>query len=325
MKKYLRFFLPMIGVESVASLLILLLVWLAGFHDWPILSYGFLLFALVNLVFLTVFYGQQRNFWQYMSGRTTNTELTKDLAFLSNQVAQKMEEEVQRKEREITDLKAQQAQYQEFMNLWIHQMKTPVTVIDLLAEEEPVDVFSLKEENDRLKSGLEMALNLVRVTDFQQDFVLEELSVAEVVKKAISLQKAQFIRRTIYPQVTIGKERVISDEKWLLFVLQQIIGNSLKYSPAKSTIQFTIETRAKQLILTIQDKGMGIPQHDLKRVTQAFYTGENGRLFPEATGMGLYLVAEITQKLAIQLDIQSAQGEGTQVRLIFNAVLPVNN
>jgi signal transduction histidine kinase len=325
MKKYLRFFLPMIGVESGASFLILLLVWLAGFHDWSILSYGFLLFALVNLVFLIVFYGQQRNFWQYMSGRATNIELTKDLAFLSNQVAQKMEEEVQRKEREITDLKAQQAQYQEFMNLWIHQMKTPVTVIDLLAEEEPVDVFSLKEENDRLKSGLEMALNLVRVTDFQQDFVLEELSVADVVKKAIGLQKTQFIRRTIYPQVTIGKERVISDEKWLLFVLQQIIGNSLKYSPAKSTIQFSIETRAKQLILTIQDKGMGIPQHDLKRVTQAFYTGENGRLFPEATGMGLYLVAEITQKLAIQLDIQSTQGEGTQVRLIFNAVLPVNN
>lgn len=219
----------------------------------------------------------------------------------------------------------------DFNNRWVHEMKTPVSVIKLILENEmnkDMDLntrknyVSIQEEIEKLTNGLEMALHTLRINDFELDFKVEDISLLEIIREVINENKSTFIVNSIYPKV-ISKEDMIvkSDKKWVKFVLSQILTNSIKYSKVKDIenkeITFQLVKDNDKNIISIKDKGVGIPKGDLERVFDPFFTGINGRRFTESTGMGLYLSKDVAKRMGHDLEIESIEGEGTMVNIIF--------
>lgn len=206
------------------------------------------------------------------------------------------------------------------MNQWIHQMKTPLSVIELITQDEVDSRFeSINEETDRLKKGLEMALYVARLEAFTQDFYVERVQLHKVVNDSVHEHKRFFIRNFVYPELEIDKGITVeSDAKWLQFLIGQIISNAIKYSSgSREKIKVKACREGNTVVLEIIDSGVGIPKQDLPRVFKPFFTGENGRDFKESTGMGLYLVYEITKQLGHSVEIHSEVDKGTVVRIKF--------
>lgn len=291
--------------------------YLDGYHHVSLLFYGFLLFTFFQVLLFLYAYFRQKNLWNFLKGDGSFLNIEKDSSPFTKKMHQSFQQELAKKEEEIHQLTKKQQQQQAFTELWIHQMKTPVTIIDLLLQEPQVNKKILQSENERLKEGLDLALNHVRVENFSEDFHLQPVHLKKVCQQAITEQKQTFISKEIFPTVTISDELVVTDEKWLLFILHQLLANSLKYSPQNSKLELFTKKLATSQQLIIKDYGWGIPAKDLLRVTRPFFTGENGRKNREATGMGLYLVAEISKKLNLSLEIESTEGKGTSVTLTF--------
>lgn len=221
---------------------------------------------------------------------------------------------------EVQALHARQDRHEKFMNQWVHQMKTPLAVLDLLLQEETeLDKHSVQEEVDRLKRGLEMVLVNARIDKFEEDMQIEQVSLKAIVTKVINENKRLFIANRVFPDIQINEDmKVTSDIKWLQFIISQFVTNAVKYTfePNKKVYLSAVEID-EGITLVIRDEGIGIPKSDLSRVTKPFFTGENGRKTGESTGMGLYLAKEICEKLGHELTIQSEVNEGTTVTVKF--------
>lgn len=218
---------------------------------------------------------------------------------------------------------------------WAHHMKTPVSVVDLLLQRAQPDGWpeearalaaSVAEENQRLQHSLQMLLNTVRLQDFAGDLRAERLDLEALVRRVVNDHKREFIARRVYPQVRAEGDSgrpwlVESDRKWLRFVLEQVLSNALKYAARppegdeEGRVLFRLRREGADVVLEIADNGVGIPPEDLGRVFDPFFTGLNGRAFPQATGMGLYLAREVCRRLGHELSLDSAPGKGTTVRL----------
>ncbi|MCY6371710.1 sensor histidine kinase [Clostridium ganghwense] len=213
-----------------------------------------------------------------------------------------------------------QNEHLNFINQWVHQMKTPLSVIKLILQENEDEPYisEIKEEADKLERGLNVALYNARLDTFEHDFNVTDLNLKEVVNEVINSLKRYFIKNQIYPKVYIDKSLIIkSDRKWIKFILEQLMINSVKYSLNKGKyVQVNAYRNNGSMILEVADEGVGIPKKDLKRVLEPFYTGENGRKFGESTGMRLYLVNQVCKKLNHDISIESEEGIGTKVKIV---------
>lgn len=220
---------------------------------------------------------------------------------------------------EVQALYARQHRHEKFINQWVHQMKTPIAVLELLLQEDELDQQSVQEEVDRLKRGLDMVLVNARLDNFEQDMQIEQVSLKQAVTNVVNDNKRLFITNRVFPDIQIAETIVVtSDSKWLQFIIGQFVTNAVKYTfePQKKVTVSAVQ-RDGAVSLMIRDEGIGIPKSDLSRVTKAFFTGENGRKTGESTGMGLYLAKEICEKLGHELTIESEVGVGTVVTVTF--------
>lgn len=218
--------------------------------------------------------------------------------------------------------------YMYFINQWVHQMKTPVSVINLIIQEhmneENRKVFdSIYEENEKVYHGLDIMLYNARVNDFNIDFNVVNLNLSQLIRKVINDNKKPLIRYNIFPKINgITDMSVNTDEKWIYFVINQILNNAIKYSKnaskEKKFITFTIEEESSKVILSVSDEGIGIPKEDLARVFHPFFTGKNGRKTSESTGMGMYLSKKICEELGHELLVESLQGTGSTFSIVFH-------
>ncbi|GAA3410263.1 sensor histidine kinase [Paenibacillus hodogayensis] len=222
----------------------------------------------------------------------------------------------------------QQEQHQTFVRQWVHQMKTPVSVIGLLTQQADQTAngetkrlaASVQEENERLAHGLDMMLHTARLEKFELDLHSKRVELIGEVRSVINEHKKACIRYRLFPKVEAAGERIWAetDEKWLRFVLNQLVTNAIKYSKPKDgakTLTVKVEESDEFCRIVVKDEGIGIAEHELPRVFHAFFTGENGRKTGESTGMGLYLAKQVCDRLGHRLDIASSLGEGTEVTL----------
>jgi len=218
-----------------------------------------------------------------------------------------------------------------YKSRWIHQMKTPVSVIKLILEnqkdkdmdEDNRNIYkSIEEEIEKLSHGLEMELYALKINDFEMDFKIEDVDVMEIARTVINENKNAFIVNSIYPKLISDKKYLVkSDEKWLKFVINQLVSNAIKYTKIKDVenkyLHINLHRENDKVILSVKDNGIGIPSKDLDRVFRPFFTGENGRRHKESTGMGLYLAKEVCDRLGHGLEIKSDEGLCTTVNVIF--------
>ncbi|NSL52212.1 sensor histidine kinase [Calidifontibacillus erzurumensis] len=231
-------------------------------------------------------------------------------------------------QEQIQRYKCKQAEHLTFMNQWVHQMKTPISVIHLILQENEGEPYveNIRQEIERISRGLNIAMNMARLDRFEHDFSVETIFLYSIVTEAINDQKRYFIRKRVYPEVKIDVNITVkSDRKWLKFIVHQLLVNAIKYTVGenkKITVSAYMTENGK--VLEVKDQGVGIPQKDIRRVFDPFFTGENGRKFGESTGMGLYLVNEVCKKLGHKIEIESKVEEGTSIKIIFHQCIITN-
>lgn len=220
-----------------------------------------------------------------------------------------------------------------FFSQWIHNMKTPVSVIDLilqkLMKKDNVDykmLEEIREENNKLLNSLEQVLNMIRIEDFSKDYVPEAVDLYDSLKRVINERKNQFIYNNVFPKLQCEDAgiQILSDAKWNQFMIGQIVSNAIKYSrnwnhdkKESKNIYFDIQQHDKYIVLSIRDEGVGIPDYDLNRVFEPFFTGENGRKYKDSTGIGLYICNVIAEKLGHEVSIESKKGQGACVQIRY--------
>ncbi len=205
----------------------------------------------------------------------------------------------------------------EYFTLWVHQIKTPISAMDLLLQNESTsEAAELMGDLQRIEQYAEMALMFVQLDNEDEDFVFREHSLDTIVKKAARRFSPQFIRKRlnlIYEPLDVN---VLTDERWLSFVIGQVISNSLKYTQ-RGGVEITLEASGKPILL-IRDTGIGIAPDDLPRIFERGFSGANGRTGTRSTGVGLYLCKRICGRLGVDISAKSSCEPGnsfTEIRL----------
>ena len=196
----------------------------------------------------------------------------------------------------------------DYYTMWAHQIKTPIASIrPTLQNQDSALARSLSGDLMRVEQYVEMALGYVRLDSGTKDLVIAQYPLDEIVRKSIRKYAGQFIRRRIRLIYEGTDQIVLTDEKWLSFIIEQLLSNAVKYT-LKGTVTIIVSEEKK---LTVTDTGMGIAPEDLPRIFEKGYTGYNGRMERKSTGIGLYLSQMAAKKLGHQITVESKLGEGS--------------
>lgn len=220
--------------------------------------------------------------------------------------------------KDVDYYKQENEHYKIIMSKWVHQMKTPVSVLNLMAQDNSsISSVELREEVDRMEYLLNQILHLIRMENLKNDFIVERCNLLSLVKNAINDQKNYFIQKEVFPKVDISDSiYVYTDKKWFSFAIQQILNNAIKYSCSHQTIQISATRKNEQIILQIEDFGSGIRLEDQPRIFDFCFTGMNGReKQKESSGLGLYITKNILDYLGHEITMTSQQGKGTKFQV----------
>ena len=219
---------------------------------------------------------------------------------------------------QVNALKREQSEYKEFIEQWVHEIKTPVTAMKLICENHRPDFSKdLLIELEKTNCYAEQALYYARSEHPEKDYLVREIRLFDVVHQAIAENKYLLRQHNVRIDLTETDDTVYSDEKWLCFILNQMIVNAVKYRAESPTIRFYVEHAGNEISLCIADNGIGIRDSDLPRIFEKGFTGVNGRDTSQtATGMGLYLCKRLCDKLDI--GIAAVSTDETVFRLSFH-------
>lgn len=314
-------------IKEKKSYLILLIFYLAavsliyGLYGlaWGPAQYTCILTGTVTLVYLAVDFIRWRRKWkilEIMKGQAGN-HLDEELFPLAGtpteeryQELLKIQEKHLRDQQEENRLSLKKAR--EYYTRWNHQIKTPIAAMELLLQEEPADVRALNRELLKTRQYVEMALSYQRIEGEENDLVIQEYALKSMVMQAVKKVGPLFIHKKISLKLDDLSGQILTDEKWLVFVLEQLLTNAAKYTGEGGQVTIGKESGDK---LIIWDTGIGIRSEDLPRIFDWGYTGYNGRLDKRSTGIGLTLVKSAMDMLGHGIEITSQIGEGTKVTL----------
>lgn len=324
MKLFFKEHALLIVVQTIQFLIIMAIYFLDGYQHLLPALYTVLLGLFFLSGYLFYHYYSRRNFYKRLSSDLESLDQslqTTEQTPISEALDRLLRNQYKHYQEQIKRLELRQEQHLRFMDQWVHQMKTPLSVIELIAQnlDEP-DSSNIREETDRMKTGLNTILYMARLRTIEQDFQIKPVELAKLVSEVNRENKRLYIRSQVYPHFTQERDRITveTDEKWLFFMLSQLIHNAVKYSKGKSNkITISIFERNGEVVLEVKDYGVGIPETDKRRVFEPFFTGENGRKFRESTGMGLYLTKEAAEQLGHKIELDSTTEEGSTFRIVF--------
>lgn len=222
-----------------------------------------------------------------------------------------IQDQEKRCQREQKESREKLVRSREYYTRWSHQIKTPIAAMELLLQEEPADVRALKRELLKTSQYVEMALSYQRMEGDGNDLVIQRYELRPVVMQAVKKVSPLLIHKHISFSAGDLSGEVLTDEKWLVFVLEQLLTNASKYTKEGGSVRIGQENG----LLVLRDTGIGIRPEDLPRIFEWGYTGYNGRLDKRSTGVGLALVKQVMEMLGNKIEIRSVLGEGTEVFL----------
>lgn len=219
---------------------------------------------------------------------------------------------------QIGEVQRERLEYKEYIEQWIHEIKTPITAMKLLCENHRTDwTKELLLELEKTNRFTEQALYYARSEHTEKDYSVREMSLSQVVHQAIADNKYLLLQSGVRLEVEEMEDTVYSDEKWVRFILNQLIANAVKYRSGQPVLRFSTLRQQDQVVLVVEDNGIGISPADLPRIFEKGFTGQNGRMVQQSTGIGLYLCKRLCDKLGIGIAAASS-GQGTAVSLAFH-------
>ncbi len=247
-------------------------------------------------------------------------ELVNKPSFLDGEILYQMLYEINKSMNEnIRDYREKINDFKEYVELWIHEVKIPLSALILYTHNKKMDKALVREIN-KVDNYLEQILYYIRSENTEVDYIIKEVDLSKVIRDVMLKNKDVLLERNIEITSDVHNLSVLTDYKWLEFMINQIISNSMKYMRDIDDKKIEIKAYKEdhRIVLEILDNGMGIPKSDLSRVLNKTFTGQNGRKVPGSTGMGLYIVSNLCKKLGHKLEIESIEGEYTKVIIIFD-------
>ena len=224
---------------------------------------------------------------------------------------------------DISDAIRNSADYKEYIELWVHEIKTPIATCKLLIENNENEITeSIGEEVTKIDNYVEQVLFYARSNTVEKDYLIKKIKLKDSINSVIRRNATSLIEKKVKIDIKNVDKIVFCDSKWIEFILGQIISNSIKYMDKRNSIlKIYSEDIGNDVILKICDNGIGMDEKDVIKAFEKGYTGKNVRRFGKTTGMGLYLCKKMCEKLGLSVNIKSRENEGTEVSILF----PVND
>lgn len=267
------------------------------------------------------FYDNLSNMLEELEEEYLITEIINTPDFLEGKILKNTIETIDKSMLEnVNKYKYMTEDYKEYIELWIHEIKIPIATSKMVIENNKNAITkSIDEELDKVENYIEQALFYARSNTVEKDYYIRKVVLKEIVNESIKKNKSSLIQEKISIDIHDLDIEVNTDNKWIVFILNQIIQNSIKYRRKEnSAIEIYANQGKENVILYIKDNGIGIKQGEITRVFENGFTGTNGRLSnKKSTGIGLYLCKKLCNKLGIGIELNSVQNEGTEIRLVF--------
>lgn len=278
---------------------------------------------------LMIEYTSKKNFYANLSNTLNDldekyliTEIINTPNFIEGKILKNSLEQIDKSMLEhVNKYKYLQEDYKEYIELWIHEIKIPIAASKMVIENNKnEETKSIDEELNKVEDYIEQALFYARSNTVEKDYYIKESNLKDIVNESIKKNKSTLIQNKIAINIHDLDKTVHTDSKWIQFILNQIIQNSVKYKKQDNNSEIEIYSKQgkENVILYIKDNGIGIKKGEITRVFEKGFTGTNGRLQnKKSTGIGLYLCKKLCDKLGIGIELNSIQNEGTEIRLVF--------
>lgn len=267
------------------------------------------------------FYDNLLNMLEELEEKYLITEIIKTPGFLEGKILKSTLEQIAKSMLEnVNKYKYMTEDYKEYIELWIHEIKIPIAASKMVIENNKnIITKSIDEELDKVENYVEQALFYARSNTVEKDYYIKKVELKEIVNESIKKNKSSLIQEKISINIHDLNMEVNTDNKWVVFILNQIIQNSIKYKKKEeSVIEIYAKKGKENVILSVKDNGIGIKKGEITRVFKKGFTGTNGRLSnKKSTGIGLYLCKKLCDKLGMAIELNSVQNEGTEVKLVF--------
>ena len=305
-KQHRRFIIFFFALQLFVNLLI--------FIDVGIKGVSFIYLNLVWLVCLSLFFT-----YCYMRDRKQLQKYTSYEQDYFTTIEAYYSDMLSEKDVQLKGAKLQQLERQDELLAWVHEMKSPLTAMQLVTDKvQPYDVRErIENEWLRLHLLLDQQLHATRLMTIEQDMLFTDVSLRSIIAQEVKALRSWCFEKHIAIDMDEINQVVVSDAKWVGFIIRQLLSNAVKYSHIGGEVTIYVKEQDEQVMLYIQDKGIGIQPEDLPRVFRKSYTGTVGRETSAATGMGLYLAKQAAQSIHVQLNLQSKVNEGTTAQIVF--------
>ena len=320
---YFKFRSKEIILFLIFSLIFVTVFFLYNLPIEPIV-YGFLLCTFIGIIFIGVDFFTYYNKHKLLNDLKRNIILNTDgLPEAKNIIEDDYNKLIsiihKEKIRIASEADIARSDLMDYYTLWAHQIKTPISAMRLLLQAEDNEQNAeLSMELFKIEEYVEFVLQYLRLESISSDLVLKQYNLDDIVKQAVRKYAKMFIRKRIKLNFNDLNCTVLTDEKWILFVIEQILSNALKYTKEGSISIYMDKKTEKTLV--IEDTGIGIRPEDLPRVFERGYTGYNGRSNKKSTGIGLYLCQKILNKLSHNIKVESELDKGTKVKIDFSTI-----
>lgn len=268
------------------------------------------------------FYNKLQKILEELDEKYLITEIIESPNFIDGKILKNILEQINKSMIEnVNTYKYLTEDYKEYIELWIHEIKLPIAASKMVIENNKNTVTkSIDEELDKIENYTEQALFYARSNTVEKDYYIRKCYLKDIVNESIKKNKSILIQEKITMNIHDLNIEVHTDSKWIVFILNQIIQNSVKYKKQEGATE--IELHAKQgkdnVILYIKDNGIGIKKSEISRIFEKGFTGTNGRLQnKKSTGIGLYLCKKLCDKLGIAIEVESDENKGTEIKLVF--------
>ncbi len=323
-KQYLKNQIPAV-FANLMGMLALALFLLANGNSMHTVLFIFIVWLIILISYLSVTYYMRKKYMNTLLDMTEQLQeryLIPEIMTIPDRADDRVFYQIMKITEKsmlekIGEMQSERKEYKEYIEQWIHEAKTPITAMKLLCENNRSSFArDILTELEQINQYTEQALYYARSEHTEKDYSVREINLCDVVHSAIADNK--YLLRQSNMAITIDELEcmVYTDDKWVRFILNQIIGNAVKYRTGQPALHFSMVKSNDKIVLSVSDNGMGIPQSDLPRIFEKGFTGQNGRTGKNSTGIGLYLCRRLCDKLGIGLTAHS-ENKGTTIALSF--------
>lgn len=326
LKEYIKSRLGVVFLNMVSLITLLIFLLSVGNSFSVIVTIGSI-WTIVLIIYLIFSYRKRKSYFTVINKSISNI----DKKYLISEVLQVppflesvpyynlMKKSSKSMREEINKEKSALREYKEYIEQWVHEVKTPISLIKLIEENNRTTKSSaILRQLEEIDRYVEQALFYARSEDVEKDYLIKEISLQKCINNVITRNKQGFILNNIDIEIDEIDKTVYCDSKWLEFILNQIIVNAIKYrgNEAPKIKVYTVEIK-NGINLIIEDNGIGIAADEIERVFEKGFTGNVGRLNSKSTGIGLYLCRKLCDKLGVLINIESEINSYTKVSLTF--------